>query len=107
MDQSIFLKVVGNNPETRVLDFFLDNEIYDYSKSHIARSANISRVTLEPILKRILKIGIVKQTRNSGASKMYQIDRKNEIAKKLIDFDIELSFLFAPKIPVEVTAKTK
>ena len=97
--KSPFLKAVGESPYTKVLDFFLDNEVFDYSKSTIAKEAVISRVTLEPILSQLLKVGIIQQTRKNGCAIMYKFNWENEVANKLHVFD---SLLSTPKIPVKV-----
>ena len=93
--QTIFQKVFGSSPYIKVLDFFLDNENFDYSKTTIAEEAEISRITLEPILARLIKLKIIKQTRNTGRAIMYAFNWDSELATKLREFDLQLCM---PKI---------
>lgn len=106
-DLTIFRKIYGDSSYICVLDFFLDNDVYDYSKSVIARESGISRVTLEPILQKLSSLGIIKQTRRNGMAKMYKLNKENEVAMKLLDFYIELAFMFAPKSPEDVKVPIK
>jgi len=99
-EQTVFSTVFGDSPYIKVLDFFLDNDVYDYSKSDIAREAGISRITLESILSDLLSLGVVKQTRINGKAKMYQLSKDSELVKKLLAFDLEISTI-GLKIPLE------
>jgi len=96
--KTVFRKVFGDSPHVKVLDFFLDNENFDYSKSTIAAAAEVSRITLEPILEYLIKLGIIKQTRNAGRAIMYAFNWDNKLAMKIREFDLNLSM---PKIPVK------
>ncbi|HLD81270.1 MAG TPA: hypothetical protein VJA40_04685 [archaeon] len=91
MDESIFLKMFGDTPFIRVVDFFLDNDSFDYSKSDIARESGVSRVTLDSVISRLLKLGVIKQTRVAGKSQMFQLNRANPAAQRLLELDVNLS----------------
>lgn len=45
-DETIFIKFLGRTPVVKVLDFFIDNDAFDYSKTDIAKGAGISIATL-------------------------------------------------------------
>jgi hypothetical protein len=87
MKKSFFLKRFGSSPFFRVVDFFVDNYGYDYSKTEIAKGAGISRVTLNTFFKDLLDLGIVKKTRDVGRAKMYQLNLDSPITKELIKID--------------------
>ena len=89
--KSKFVEVLGNSPLIKVLDFFLDNDVYDYSKSDVFRETGISRITLQGIFAGLEKKGIIKKTRVSGKSQMYQLNKETSIVQNLIKFDLELT----------------
>lgn len=102
MTESLFIKTLGDYPVIRVLDFLLENRIFDYSKSEIAKQANVSRTTLDSFWENLLKGGIIKKTRIIGRAVMYQFNSKSEISKRLIDLDFTLSKNIAEKEKVAV-----
>jgi len=47
MDESLFIRELGiKSPMLKVLDFLMDNESFDYSKTDIAEGCGLSRTTL-------------------------------------------------------------
>lgn len=87
MKKSFFLKRFGTSPFFRVVDFFIDNYGYDYSKTEMAVGAGISRVTLNTFFKDLIDLGVVKKTRDVGRAKMYQLNLDSPITKELIKID--------------------
>ncbi len=105
-DETLFLKFLGrDNSIIRVIDFLLDNEAFDYSKTDIAKGAGISRTTLLKIWKTLEDFGIVIETRKVGRAKMYKLNKNNPIVQKFIELDNAISEYYAKKfteISVEV-----
>lgn len=94
----MFLKFLGrNNPMVRVIDFLIDNEAFDYSKTEIARGTGISRTTLIKIWRVLEDLGIVVETRRVGRAKMYKLNKKNPIVQKFIELDNAISEYYAKK----------
>jgi len=89
--KTTFQKIFGDSPLIKVIDYFLDNQEWDYTKIQIAKSTKISRVTLNDILEKLLKSGFIKATRTVGNSTFYQINGENIVARNLIQFDLNLS----------------
>lgn len=87
---SSFVLVMGNTPFIRVVDFLLENRIFDYSKTEIAKNAEVGWSTLHGIWKILNKANIVKETRIVGKSKMYKLDEENPIVRKLIELDARI-----------------
>jgi len=96
--KSIFLQTLGNYPLLRVLDFLMENYIFDYSKTQIAELSEVSFNTLDMFWDRLIEIGIVERTRKVGKSDMYHINRENPIAQKLFEIDRWLSDRYADAI---------
>jgi DNA-binding transcriptional ArsR family regulator len=104
-DETLFLKVLGmDNPVIRIIDFLIDNEAFDYSKTEIAKGAGISRTTLHKVWKILEDLGIVVETRKVGRAKMYKLNKKNPIVQKFIELDNAISEYYARKF-TEVTVK--
>lgn len=101
MEPSSFVLIMGNTPFIRVVDFLLENRLFDYSKTDIARNAEVGWSTLHGIWKILEKAKIVKQTRIVGKSKMFKLNEKNPIVRKLIELDAKISDSFANEIVEE------
>ncbi|MGH9910535.1 MAG: hypothetical protein ACRD32_07840, partial [Nitrososphaerales archaeon] len=78
-------------PVLRIIDFFLDNPLLDYSKNEVVKNLSMGRVTFFKYWQELEKSGAVKVTRRVGRATMYQLDRKNEVVKQLIRLDMTLS----------------
>jgi len=97
-EQSSFALAMGNTPFIRVISFLLENRIFDYSKTDIAKNAEVGWSTLHGIWKRLEELNIVKQTRRVGKSKMYKLNEKNPIVRKMIEIDAKISEYYAQRV---------
>lgn len=103
-DRSMFLEIFGDSPILKVIDYFLDNRLLDYSKKDIIEGTGIGRATFFKYWKNFEKYGIVKVSRKFGKTKLFRLNEKNPIVKFLITTDwilTERSFEDV-KIPVKV-----
>jgi len=88
---TIFREALGDSPVIRVLDFLICARGLDYSLSDIAEKSNIGWTTLHRIWSKLLKLGIVKPTRNIGKAKLYKLNEENPVVQELIRvYDIML-----------------
>jgi len=90
-NETLLLKYLGASPVLRIIDFFLDNPLSDYSKNEIVKNLEMGRVTFFKYWRELEKSGAVKVTRRIGRATMYQLDRKNEVVKQLIKLDMALA----------------
>lgn len=105
-DETLFIKFFGTkNPVLKVLDFLIDNEAFDHSKTDIAKGAGISRATLFNIWHILEKNGIVMATREVGRAKMYKLNKANTVVKKFMELDDAISDYYAPRIEKEMLVK--
>ncbi|MFQ6063323.1 MAG: winged helix-turn-helix domain-containing protein [Methanosarcinales archaeon] len=93
-EKSSFRIVFGDSPRVKVLDFLLTFREFDYSLTEIAENANIGLATLNRLLPRLIKLGIVKETRKIGGTKLYKLNQENELVKTLIEMDNNISEIF-------------
>lgn len=89
--RSLLSKYRGVSSLLRIMDFFLDNPLSDYSKNEIVKNLEMGRVTFFKYWRELEKSGAVKFTRQVGRATMYQLDRKNEVVKQLIKLDMALA----------------
>ncbi len=90
-NETLLLKYLGASPILRIIDFFLDNPLSDYSKNEIVKNLGMSRVTFFKYWRELEKSGAVKVTRRVGRATMYQLNRENEVVKQLIQLDMALA----------------
>lgn len=75
-------KLFGNGARTKIIAALL-KQTDDVNVSTIAELAGMSRSTVYDHLDDLVETGIVVQTREVGSSKLYKIDKENELAKHL------------------------
>jgi len=89
-DKSLLLKIMGNHPTIKILDFLIDNKNFDYSKTDVCEGAGVSPGSLYKMWHNLEESGIVVKTRQYGATKLYRLNKENPSVRKLLEFDIEL-----------------
>ena len=87
MQETLLIRCLGNSPTLRIMDFFLDNKLFDYTKDEIIENLNMGRATFFKHWKELEEFGVVKVTRKIGKSKLYKLNEENEIVQKLIVLD--------------------
>jgi len=90
-NETLLLRYLGASPTLRIIDFFLDNPLSDYSKNEIVKNLEMGRVTFFKYWKELEKSGAVKVTRHVGRATMYQLDRENDVVEQLIKLDMALA----------------
>jgi len=96
-NKSLFLKQFGDTPQLRVIDFFIDNSIFDFPLTEIARESNVSYNSLKSFIDNFLKNNFIVKTRRIGKSDYYKINKENPFVLELIRLDWTLSKSFALK----------
>ena len=71
----------------RVIDFLLENKGMDFSKTDIAKGAQISRASLFNYWGELEKRGIVKVTHRYGKTKLYTLNAKSPVTQRIIDLE--------------------
>ncbi len=90
-DETSLLKYLGGSPMLRLIDFFLDNPLSDYSKNEIVGNISMGRVTFFKYWRELERSGAVKATRHVGRATMFELDRKNGAVRQLIRLDMALA----------------
>jgi len=97
-ERTLFVKFLGETPLAQVLDFLIENDIFDYTKTEIAKNSGVSRTSLYKIWPILEYYEIVKESRKIANTKLYRLNKKNPIVKKLLQLDLLLSKTMAEKV---------
>lgn len=98
MEESLLIRLLGDTPLIRIMDFLIENSIFDYTKTALAENAGISRASLYnawPVLERFR---LVTESRKIGNTTLYRLNRGNPVVKQLMELDLELSMEFADSL---------
>jgi len=87
MDKSLFLEILGDSAEMRIIDFLIEHRWSDYTKTEIARWCEISRPTLYKIWPNLEKNKIIIPTRKLARATLYKLNEENELVKALAEVD--------------------
>lgn len=86
-EKSLLLQLVGEMPLFKVLDFLIDNKGMDFTKTDIAKGAEISRASLFNYWHELEIYGIVRVTRKFGKTKLYTLNTKSIITQKILELE--------------------
>ena len=101
-EKTAFLRLFGDSPLLRVMDFLMVNEEFDYSMTDIAKLSGVGYATLKLFWPLLEQENVVTLTRVVGRAKMYTLNFSNPIVKKFKEFYWE-----TVKNGVRATAKQK
>ena len=90
MSQSLFIQYLGDSPQIRIIDFFLDNRS-DYSKKEIIETIGISKTTFYKVWPLLEKFEIFVPTRKYGNAQLYSLNKQSLIVKQFMSLDSALS----------------
>ena len=82
---SIFLRVLGDSPKARVLEYLIETKGLDICLTDLAKNSRISRATLIRMWKDLIKERVIIPTRNVGRAKMFKLNEENQYIERLIE----------------------
>lgn len=95
-DKSVLVLYLGDTPIIRIMDFLLENRLFDYSKKQIIEETGLAKATFYKYWGRLIELKIVKVTRTFGKTKLYKLDEQNPVVKRLKDLELALIEITAP-----------
>lgn len=101
MEPTLLMRYLGDTPQLRIIDFFLDNQS-DYSKKEILEGTGMSKTTLYKVWPDLEELLVVISARKYGNTTLYKLNRNNVIIKQVISMDSALS-----KMAMEKISKTR
>jgi len=103
--QSVLIKTIVESPKLRIIDFFMDNPLSDFTKKEVIDALGINKQTFCKYFYSLEKYGMVKVSRTIGKAKLYKIDSGNELVKSIRDLEKKMSLQIVEQeeklIPVE------
>ena len=93
--QSLLLKTLGDSPKLRIIDFFLDNPLFDFTKKEVIEALGMSKLTFYKYFKDVAAYGMVKVSRKIGRASLYKINFENPMVKMLKEYETQLSLQIA------------
>jgi len=84
---SLLLQLIGEPPLFKIIDFLVENKGEDFTKSEIAEGSHISRASLFNYWKALETQGIVRVTQKFGNTKLFTLNSKNIITKRILDLE--------------------
>jgi DNA-binding transcriptional regulator YhcF (GntR family) len=85
--KTAFRETFGDSPRVKVIDFLLDNDLIDWSKSDMAEQTGISRMTLNKFFNELIKQKMIFKTRRIGRATLYKVNRQLPLLQKLLEID--------------------
>ncbi|MCW4012276.1 MAG: hypothetical protein NWF07_04705 [Candidatus Bathyarchaeota archaeon] len=89
---SIFLKTFGKSPQTRIIDLFLDNPFFEFTRLEMIEALGMAKVTMYNTIPLIVQSGIITPSRKIGRSQLYRLNGDSPIVKNLRNIIKEASF---------------
>lgn len=87
----MFIKIFGENPQTKIIDFLADHPDYDYTITEISEKTRVSKPTAYKVIRNLLKEELIIVSRKIGRSKLYKLNTRNEIVKTILKFEFEIA----------------
>ena len=78
-----FVRVMGDTPINRVLDFLIENERESWTMVEMRNEAEVGYSTLKLLIPKMLNNGLITITKTVGKSKLYKINKENIAVKKI------------------------
>ncbi len=106
--RSILLKTLGESPKLRIVDFFMDNPLFDFTKKEVIEALGMSKQTFYKYFADIEEYGIVSRTRKIGRATLYRINPQHPLVSMLKEYETKVSLQIAEreetetKKPVEI-----
>lgn len=97
MGDSLLLKAFGYSPKLRIVDIFLTNPFFDFSKEELAKELSMSKQTVYKNFKDLEELGVVQYSRKIGRAVMYKLNRQHPMVRKLDEMTNEISLQIAGK----------
>jgi len=97
-DVSVLVEYFGEHPIVKIIDFLIENKLFDYSKKQIMEEVGISKATLFKYFAKLEGAGVVKVSRRFGKTKLYKINTESPIVRRIIDLGLTMADEASKKI---------
>ena len=91
MGDSLLLKTIGKTPKLRLIDIFVTNPYFDFTKQELVTELGMSKQTLYKNFKDLEELGVVVSSRKIGRATLYRVDKSHPLVKQLGRITLETS----------------
>ena len=88
---SVFIQVLGSTPQLRIIDFFLDNPRFDFTREEIMVALGMAKRTLARHLPAIVGSGVVEVSRKIGRAELYRLNDGSSVVVELRELEDRLT----------------
>ena len=81
--ESVILTLFGSSPKTRLLDLFMDNPLFEFTRNEIVESLGMAKSTLYRVLPELEEEGIIEETRQIGKASLYRLNSESPVVQGL------------------------
>ncbi|HLC69182.1 MAG TPA: hypothetical protein VJH24_05055 [Candidatus Bilamarchaeaceae archaeon] len=89
-EEPLLIEYFGDTPILRIIDFLLENRLFDYSKKQIIDETGLAKATFYKYWDRLVELELVKVTRSFGKTKLYKLNESNPVVKKIKEVELAL-----------------
>ena len=95
--ESLLIKTLGDSPKLRMIDFFLDNPMFDFTKKEVIEALGMSKQTLYKYFPDLEEYGVIEVSRKIGKAKLYKINLKHPLVRMLREYEKKISLQIAER----------
>jgi len=95
--ESIIIKTLGDSPKLRIVDFFLDNPLFDFTKKEVIEALGMSKQTFYKYFPELEEYEIVKVSRRIGKAKLYKLNLEHPLVNMIREYEKKVSLQIAEK----------
>lgn len=95
--KSVIIRTLGSSPKLRIIDFFLDNALFDFTKKEVIEALGMSKQTFYKYFPELEEYEIVRVFRKIGKAKLYKINVEHSLVKMLREYEAKVSLEIAEK----------
>lgn len=88
--QSVLIKTLGKSTKLRIIDFFMDNPLSDFTKKEAIDALGMSKQTFYNAWDELIQFDMVKETRRYGKARFYALNKKSAVVQKFKELDATL-----------------
>lgn len=87
---TVLTKLFGGHARTKITAAALSEPDQDLNVTELAELSGVTRKTVYEHIDEIVALGVLEETREVAGSKMYQVNRENDIAEKVAELEWKL-----------------
>jgi DNA-binding transcriptional ArsR family regulator len=96
-ESTIIIRTLGDSPKLRIVEFFLDNPMFDSTKKEVIEELGMSKQTFYKHFPDLEEYEIIKVPRRIGRAELYKINLKHLPVTMLRAYEKKISLQIAEK----------